>query len=169
MNLMVARKLLANMPDDVFHIYIAPLIEAHGWPFDLSGNASNLAEARRWFLMFDRQRIETIRQLTWERESFPFSFGLFHPNAQNLMKALIDHHSGIAFYADLTNVTNSRDKFFSARDYIARTGQMPIPVVLQNDMPGLRILDGNHRLAAMASFTNANAGMVDAWIGTLYP
>ena len=84
------------------------------------------------------------------------------------MKALIEHHSGIAFYANLTNVANSRDKFFGARDYIAHTGRMPVPVVLQNDMPGFRILDGNHRLAAMASFTNANAGMVDAWIGTLY-
>lgn len=156
------------MPIEVFKIYIAPLIEAHGWPFDSEGLPLDRAGALRWFQMFDHQTVQTIRQLSWERTRFSFDFTLFHPKAQNLMRALIEHHSGIAFYAGLANVADSRNKFFRARDYIARTGEMPVPVVLMFDpMTGLRILDGNHRLAAMASFTNASGGIVDAWVGAL--
>ena len=156
------------MPVEVFKIYIAPLIEAHGWPFDSEGLPLNRAEALRWFQMFDHQSVETISQLSWERTRFSFDFTLFHPTAQNLMKALTEHHLGIAFYASLVHVADSRDKFFNARDYIARTGGMPVPVVLMFDpMGGLRILDGNHRLAGMASFHNASSGIVDAWVGAL--
>jgi len=38
------------------------------------------------------------------------------------------------------------------------TGRMPVPVILIQDWNGLRILDGNHRLAAIPSFANAESG-----------
>ena len=170
MSVEVAREFFASMPGEVFNIYIAPLIEGHGWPFDSTGQASNLFEARRWFQMFDRQRVETIRQLSWEKNRFSFDFTLFHPRSKQVIAAIIEHHLGIRSHTAIANVADTRDKFFRARDYIARTGLMPVPVILQYDVTGtLRILDGNHRLAAMASFHNSEGGTVDAWIGVSIP
>src|SRR5688572_23466407 len=125
MNLEVAREFFSSMPPEVFSIYIARLIEAHGWPFDALGNASDLFEARRWSQMFDRQRLETIRQLLWERQRFSFDFTLFHPRSKQVIVAIIEHHLNIRFHTAIANVTDSRNKFFRARDYIASTGLMP--------------------------------------------
>lgn len=168
MDTQVARSLLPDMPDEVFDIYIEPLIQAHGWPFTFLEEVPTSPEASRWFQMFDRQSLKTISDLSWERHTTRFSFTAFHPRSQDVITAIIEHHSNIRFHAAIANVADTRNKFLRARDYIARTGTMPVPVILQQDPLGLglRILDGNHRLAAMASFPNAEAGIVDCWIGS---
>jgi len=168
MSVDVARALFPNMPDGVFNIYIASLIErGEEWPFESLDQASS-PWVRRWEQNFDHQSIKTISQLSWERHKIRFPFGLFSPRSQGIITALIQHHTGVEFYTAITKIADSRNKFFRARDYIARTGQMPVPVILQRDPPlGIRILDGNHRLAAMASFPNANECVVDCWVGGL--
>lgn len=166
LQLHAARTLLSSMPDDVFNIYIAPLIESHGWPFNIHGAIIDPVEAKRWHQMFDLQSVEAIRQLSWERHALSFSLGLFHPRSQRVITMLIEHHGNYAFHAGIANVANSRIKLFRARDYIARTGQLPAPVILQNDWEGLRILDGNHRIAALVTFgDDTNGAPLDAWIG----
>jgi hypothetical protein len=166
MNTQVARKLLANMPDEVFAIYIEPLIQAHGWPFTSLEAMPTSPEALRWFQMFDRQSLQTISQLSWEKYVAKFSFEAFHPRSQDIIAALVKWHiGGVNTFA--ANIADSRVKFFSARSYIEKTGTFPVPVILQRDPLGLRILDGNHRLAAMASFPNSGDGIVDCWIGSL--
>lgn len=167
MNVTVAKALLANMPDDVFKIYIAPLIESHGWPFDSSGLPLNIVEARRWHQMFDLQSVQTIRQLSWERRKIPFVLARFHPRSHQVVTMIVEHHTGVSFHAGIANVADTRNKLVRARNYIARTGQMPVPVILQRDQRGLRILDGNHRLAAMATVGNANGRIIDCWLGSL--
>jgi len=165
---LAARKLLASMPDDVFNIYITPLIEAHGWPFHVNGSVLNPPEVRRWFQMFDHQFVQAISQLTWERRKIPFALARFHPRSYEVVAALINLHVfGVNTF--VAPIANTREKFFSARAYIAETGTMPVPVILQHDLLGLRILDGNHRLAAMASFSNANDGIIDCWLGRFTP
>lgn len=165
MNAQIARQFLANMPHDVFNSYIAPRIKDYGWPFDRNGFSVNRVEARRWFQMFDLQSVQKIRQLYWERREIPFPQAVFHPRSYQVVNMIIEHHGGIAYHAGIAKVADTRNKFFRARDYIARTGRMPVPVILQTDALGLRILDGNHRLAAMASSNNASDGIIDAWIG----
>ena len=165
MNILTARAMLANMPDEVFDIYIAPLIESHGWPFEsLDRPPSNPIEGRRWFQMFDLQSVQTISQLSWKRLEIPFAHAGFHPRAHQVVTALINLHVfGVNTF--VTPIANTREKFFSARAYIQETGTMPVPVILQYDSEGFRILDGNHRLAAMTSFSNNDAGIIDCWVG----
>jgi len=164
MNTQVARKLLANMPDEVFGIYIVPLIQLHGWPFESLDTQS--PDTALWMLMFDNQSVKMINQLSWKRYEMPFSLAVFHPRAQRTIFGLLDEHiRGIP--TPYANVINTKARFRSCREFIARTGRMPVPVVLQQDPMGLRILDGNHRLAAMASFANSSNGIVDCWIGRL--
>ncbi len=165
--ILTARASLSSMPDDVFDIYLVPLIKRHGWPFDVSGFPLDIAEARRWFQMLDHQSVKTISQLSWERCEIPFPLARFHPRSHQVVTMIIEHHTGVCFHAGIADVADTRNKLVRARNYIARTGQMPVPVILQRDPLGLRVLDGNHRLAAMASLPNAESGIIDAWIGSL--
>jgi len=160
MSVEVARQLLANMPDEVFNLYIAPLIPSYGWPFQ---KLESPAEGH-WLLAFDHRSLKELSQLSWERLDMPFSLTVFDPSSQDRITAIGDQHiRGMS--TPFAHIENARERFFRARDYIARTGRMPVPVVLMWDWDGLRILDGNHRLAAMASFSNASACTVDCWIG----
>jgi len=168
MDVVAARRLLANMPDEVFSLYIEPLIQLHGWPFDSLDTSYDTPEKRRWFYMFDGHRIQTISDLSWERDKMSFSLAGFHPTAQRTIFGLLDQHvRGIpTAYAD---VINTKARFASCRAFIASTGRLPKPVILLEEWEGLRILDGNHRLAAMASLPHADQCVIDCWIGTLYP
>jgi len=167
MSVIVARELLANMPDEVFSLYIEPLIQLHGWPF-WSLDQPRSSETDDWIRMFDGHSLKTISQLSWERDQMSFSLAVFHPLAQKTIAGLLDQHiHGLS--TPYAHVINTKARFDSCHTFIASTGRMPKPVILMEDWHGLRILDGNHRLAAMASFSNADKGVVDCWIGTLYP
>jgi len=158
----IARAILTNMPNEVFDIYIQPLILSNGWPF----RSLNSPTLPPWLLYFDHHSIQTIGKLRWERHTMYFLLGLFHSSSQQRIVGIIDTHiRGLS--TPFANITNGRQRFFRPRAYIARTGRMPVPVILMQDFGGLRILDGNHRLAALASLRNANSIVVDCWIGSL--
>ncbi len=162
MDTQVARELLANMPDELFGLYMEPLIKEYGWPFTSPESPTNMP----WWQLFDGLPFKTICQLSWERKEFPFSFGLFHRYARTQILGLISTHI-FCINNEYSSIPNTEARFRRTRDFIARTGRMPVPVVLIQDPGGLRILDGNHRLAAMASLSNSINGVVDGWIGSI--
>jgi hypothetical protein len=162
MHAQVARQLLHNMPDEVFELYMKPLIARYGWPY----RSVDSPTGENWFRRFDGHSLKTMSQLSWERREMPFSFDVFHPSSKERLALMVETHMR-GRRTPFAQVMNAKARFFRCRDYIARTGQMPAPVILMKDPEGLRILDGNHRLAAMASFTNSGSGIVDCWIGIL--
>jgi hypothetical protein len=162
MNAQIARQLLTNMPDEVFNLYIEPLIKLHGWPF----HSVDSPTFGLWFQMFDHHSLKTISELIWERQEITFSLRIFHRTSQDRIVGIVNTHVH-GMNTPFANVINAKARFDRCRTYIARTGRMPVPVVLMRDFGGLRILDGNHRLAAMASFSNSHIGIVDCWIGSL--
>lgn len=150
------------MPDELFGQYMEPLIEEHGWPFSSPDSPTNMP----WWQLFDGLPFKTICQLTWARREISFSFELFHRYAQKQILGLLQTHI-LGINNIFSSIPNTEARFRRARDFIARTGRMPVPVVLIQDPEGLRILDGNHRLAAMSSFPNSSDGIIDCWIGSL--
>jgi hypothetical protein len=162
MNTQVARNLLTNMPDELFSLYMEPLIEEYGWPFSSQDSPTNMP----WWQLFDGLQFRTICQLSWERSEIAFSLRLFHRYARTQILGLLQAHI-LGINNEYASIPNTKARFHRARDFIARTGRMPVPVVLIQDPEGLRILDGNHRLAAMASSPNSSDGIVDCWIGSL--
>jgi hypothetical protein len=165
MSIQRARLLLRKMPDELFALYMEPLIKEHGFPFYLPDSPTTWP----WTQLFDCHSFKTICELSWQRNEIAFSLAAFHVFSQKQIKGLLQTHIlGIQteFYKD---IPNTEARFHRARSYIARTGRMPLPVVVMQDLDGggLRILDGNHRLAAMASFSNSHEGIVDCWIGAI--
>jgi len=159
-----ARRLLRNMPHDLFALYMEPLIAEHGFPFYSPQSPTNMP----WWQLFDCHDFRTICELSWERNEIPFSLAAFHRFSQAQIKGLLQTHI-LGVETVFTSIPNTQARFLRARGFIARMRRMPVPVVVIQDLDssGLRILDGNHRLAAMASFSDASECMVDCWIGTL--
>jgi hypothetical protein len=149
------------MPDDLFVLYMEPLIKDYGWPFYSPDSPTNMP----WCKLFDGLPFKTICELSWERQEIPFSFATFHRYAQQQIMGLLRTHV-LGMQTEYADIPNTKARFSRARSYIGRTFRLPVPVVLISDVEGLRILDGNHRLAAMASFANADCGIIDCWVGT---
>jgi hypothetical protein len=152
-----ARLSLPNMPEELFRQYMEPMIAEHGWPFYSLDSPTPMP----WLQLFDCHEVRTISELFWARREFKFSLGVFHRYARTQITGLLDAH---VFGADneYSTIPNTKARFHQARRYIADSGRMPVPVVLMKDandlrLSELRILDGNHRLAAMASLPNATA------------
>jgi hypothetical protein len=159
-----AKRLLAKMPDELFTLYMEPLIEEHGFPFYAPSTPTHMP----WKQLFDCHEFETICELSWKRKEIAFSLAAFHPFSQKQIQGLLYTHI-LGLNTDYAHIPNTEARFRRACSFIASTGRMPVPLVLMEDLDGggLRILDGNHRLAAMASFANADKGMVDCWIGAI--
>lgn len=165
MNAQVAKRLLPNMPDDLFHLYMEPMIREHGWPFYSLDSPTTMP----WWQLFDCHPLRTISELLWERHEIQFSMAVFHRYSQQQIRGLVATHT-LGTDTLYATIPNTKTRFRQAREFIATTGRMPVPIVLMKDrrtptIAELRILDGNHRLAAMASFSNAADCSVDCWIG----
>jgi hypothetical protein len=160
-----AKRLLPNMPDELFRSYMEPMIAEHGWPFYSLDSPTTMP----WWQLFDCYNLRTISELLWERREFQFSMDNFHRYARTQIAGLLAAHlSGVN--NEYSTIPNTKMRFHNARQYIADSGRMPLPIVLMKDtndlrLTELRILDGNHRLAAMASLPNAIDCIVDSWIG----
>lgn len=155
-----ARAMLRNMPDEVFRIYLEPLIRSNGWPF----RGVDSPTFGVWRNYFDGHTLKKISQLTWKREKISFRFARFHPSSKDRIRWIIGAHI-YGLNTPCANVVNGRARFIRCQRYIASTARMPVPVILMRSYAGLRILDGNHRLAAMASLPNSSIGVIDCWIG----
>jgi len=160
-----AKRLLPNMPDELFRLYMEPMIAQHGWPFYSLDSPTTMP----WWRLFDCHDVRTISDLRWERREFQFSIGIFHRYARTQIDGLLAAHV-FGVNNEYSTIPNTTTRFYNARRYIAGSGRMPLPIVLMKDLNDLRlaelrILDGNHRLAAMASLPNAADCVVDSWIG----
>ena len=59
----------------------------------------------------------------------------------------------------------ARDSFFRSREFIQSAGRLYTPAVLVQEPQGYKIMDGNHRVAALFSLNASRQLHVDAWIG----
>jgi hypothetical protein len=157
----LARSIFKNMPDEVFYMWIGPLIGEIGWPF-LSVQDSNFNTA--WRLLFYGKSIQYIAKLSWERCEMPFASIRFEPFSEQRINGLIAGHvRGID--NRLMDIKGGRGRFFKFRELIAVNGRVPAPALLMLNDKDYSILDGNHRIAALASLPNASELMLDCWVG----
>ena len=152
---------MVNMPAAVFDMYIVPIVGRIGWPFTSIHSSTFGTE---WTNVLDHQSLETIANLLWHRRDLPFSKIRFLPNSQSIISRL----RGCHLYGQpdpLSRISDGRMRFFKFRQFSAQHGRIPAPAVLMFDSGAYRILDGNHRVAALASLPNASILMLDCWIG----
>jgi len=153
------------MPDEVFEIWIAPLVASSGWPFTLTDNPDDWGY---WSQYFGGQSVEAVNQRAWKRQYLPLELGLFHPGARNIIKLVLlaYTHRDTAALAKVKEVKGGKgeDSFLRSREFIKRTGRLYAPVILREDWEGYRIVDGYHRIAACFSLNLPATFALEAWI-----
>jgi hypothetical protein len=152
-----AREILWRMPQEVFDLYVLPLIGEYGWPFETESSPHN----ENWLSVFDRYPLKIIANLIWERRDVPLILPLFHKDTKLRIQGIVAAYSQGRNFA-----RNSHQRYEGLLAYIRQHGVSPKPVVILNEGTKLRALDGNHRLAA--AFTpGVNIRKIDAWVGGL--
>jgi hypothetical protein len=99
--------MMVNMPDEVFEIYLVPLILTDGWPFKTLDSPTFGV----WWDYFDHHTVKQISQLTWERNEIPFSLYSFHQVAKDRIHWIIGAH----IYGRSTpcaNIEDGKNAFF---------------------------------------------------------
>ena len=156
----LAKRVLNKMPNEVFDIYIAPIVRVYGWTFT---NKHSPTSFSTWSGVFGKQSLETIANLDWKRREISLGGSLFHPRSQKLIGIL--YGECVKGKARITNVANSQARFDRIRSFVKRTGRLPAPVILMKSYSGLLILDGHHRIAALLSL-RLSANLFSAWVGS---
>jgi len=161
MNHANAKAIFKNMPDEVFEIYIAPLIKDLGWPY----NSANDFVSRGWQEAFDNHQLNVIVELQWERGNTYFSSLKFHPTSAKRLDWILEAHID-GRVTPCSNVRNGKQRLERNLAYIKRLRAMPSPVVFMNSHQGFRILDGNHRLAAALLVSRTIDTQIPYWLGS---
>jgi len=173
-----ARVLFPKMPDSVYEIWLAPLIEMGGWPFTcLKQSTANTG----WHRLLDGVSLESIAQRVWTREVIPCSFDAFNPTAIQTILGICAAHipdwppiipklspdQVCNFLTMLRGLKGGQASasFQRSRSYAYAQGKLHTPAVLLQEPGGLKIMDGNHRLAAIFSLPMYETRCIDAWIG----
>lgn len=157
-----AKSMFPNMPDEVFDLWLAPLIESDGWPFN---SLSSPTRGTIWYRYFEGHSLYVINNLFWEYKLIPCLLNRFHPNSVNVLALLAyDYtHNLSALTAELKD-GKGRESFTRSQKFIKRTGRIHTPVVFIVDSGLYQIMDGNHRIAALFSI-GLNGLTIEAWIG----
>ncbi len=142
-------------------MYIAPLVEDYGWPFH---SVHSSVFGTQWDNFFDHHSLKDIADLRWTRQKTPFSSARFHPDSENRIRWIIGAHV-FGRRTPCAALKNGKARFLAFRKLTAKTGRLPAPAILMEDWLGFRILDGNHRISALASLPNSNALTLDYWLG----
>lgn len=155
-----ARKMLPKMPEEVFQIWIAPLIKTGGWPFLSVASRSS----GKWFNNLGGHSLQVVSKLDWHLQNLPGSLAGFSPDIPKRISLLAQQYStGIQKFDRV--VINGPARYRRALQYVVTHGNIPKPIVVIKGVRGMCILDGNHRMAAMFSAGKLPRTSFPAWVG----
>ena len=149
------------MPAEVFDEWLGGLIQLQGWPFT---NVDDL------ILVDDWSRILLERPLT-EWASFVWTYNchdevnecLSSGSLGDVMQLMMHGMPQGSGASDI--IRDSKDRYFKARDIMVEIKGFPGFVTAYEDSRGkFWVVDGHHRLAALASFAGYKSIKVPFWI-----
>jgi tellurite resistance-related uncharacterized protein len=159
-----AKAMLPNMPDEVFNTWLLPIIRHHNsWPYDNILSPHPTDQWRRYFGLFT---LHDFSECVWYRMRLTFDMGCLDPISDSVIQTLIEKHIKNRNTPGRLNVLNSKSRFLGFVEFIQRTRTIPAPIIGINTGNGLRILDGNHRIAALTHLKLRGTILCDTWIAS---
>jgi hypothetical protein len=148
------------MPDEVFDRWIAPFIAQIGWPFvtteDDLGNT-------RWKYLLARMPLSVWAAGQWRLIVLDAKEALADPLQEVMFRETIK--GGV--YGDKTlgaNLQDTEERFRACADFIRINDTIPTPIVGTYCNGIFKILDGNHRLAALFHVKGFRSHKVPCWL-----
>ncbi|RLT90784.1 hypothetical protein [Ketobacter sp. GenoA1] len=164
-NVMQARSMFKKMPDDVFINYLAPLISDLGWPFE-SDEQSVIGTS--WERVLNGVSLKDLSSANWGVCEVNFSRFPICPQSENDIRLVIENSNSSADNYLGYDLKRCRESFFFNRHYLIQNGEFISPVVLLISKElFVKVLDGNHRLAALFSVGAKKYKSLKAWVGSI--
>jgi hypothetical protein len=134
-----------HIPDEVLSMWLDPLAELYGWPFETLDDST---DDTKWRYILTFMPLRELHDLTWNLESIDIATQPFRPGSLDAVQGLLQQHTmGYdTLYADLIN---TKERFWTCASYVRDHGTIPKPLVLHEIDGAVHLLDGNHRLAAV--------------------
>lgn len=149
------------MPEQVFKLYIEPLIKDLGWSY----TSPSSIVSQGWYEAFDRHQLNVIVELKWDSGETNYGSLKFHPDSARRLDWILEAHLD-GLVNPCSSVRNGKQRLESSVAYIERSHRLPNPVVFMDSPQGFRILDGNHRLAAALLVSRKINTRIPYWLGS---
>lgn len=158
----IARTMLPNIPAEVFDEFLKPIIIDIGWPFR---TIYTLLEGTDWHRILYPLSLVSLSQLKWVRQQFFLKHESLCPISQEDIRYVILNKTEDVWALVGRDSQPCRDSLLWHEKFTSETGSFSAPVTIAMTYLGLKILDGNHRIAALYTLGLLDTHKVDAWIG----
>jgi hypothetical protein len=158
-----ARQMLDQMPDQVFELWLEPIIRLNGWPF-ANLNAPCVGNFREYFGAIP---LNEVAKLHWHRSPLAIADCVFNPNSKKRIQQMMDFHI-FGRKDGLECAVDGEARFMRLKEVIAKICAYPAPIVLLRDGEYFQILDGYHRITALFALVfegKVEKFEMDCWIG----
>lgn len=156
--------MLPNVPPEVFDTFLKPLILNNniGWPF-----FSVDFTYGEWTRILSPLSLIDFSKLRWVRNTFTFNDSLFYPGSLADINLIIENKTTDVWALVGRDSTPCRRNLLWHEEFTLKTGRLFAPVTIARTNRGMKLLDGNHRIAALMSLNLHKTIPIDAWIGEL--
>lgn len=157
---MTPREFFPKMPDAVYNMWLAPLVNEIGWPF--SDHNTEFGDSR-WKYLFGRIPISDWRSKDWHLIDLDWN----NTPIDSMTVWLLDDikKNCVAGSATMTaKVENTQMSFRTSVEFIHANRRLPKAVVAFFRSGRLEIVDGTHRMAALLYVGIPEGYKVPTWI-----
>ena len=159
-----ARLFFKGMPDEVFELYLFPLISELGWPFQY---ASQSVVGTKWHRVLNGVELMDLVNAKWGFGKIDLLKVTLHPDSQKDIDLVIDNSNSNMDTFLGYDFKRCRESFRFNQDYLLKHGEFIAPIVLlQTSDSYLRVLDGNHRLAGFQNIRTLANKSQPVWVGS---
>ena len=154
--------MLSELPAEVGEGFLAPLIQDIVWPFQ---SIKDNLHGTDWHRIFHPLTLEQFAQLSWCRKKFLLDKDLLHPVSVEDIRLVIRNKTEDVWAFVGRDSKPSRESLAYHSMRVLRTHDFCAPVTLAMTSDGLKVLDGNHRVAALLDMKMSKTVELDAWVG----
>lgn len=157
-----AASMLNELPMEVGQGFLVPLIQDIGWPFH---SVQDSLHGTDWHRILHPFTLEQFAQLRWCRKSFLLNKNYLHPVSINDIELVVRNLTENVWALAGRDPEPSRESFAYHRSRLLSTQDFCAPVTLALTPVGFKVLDGNHRIAALLDSGVSEIVDLDAWVG----
>ena len=159
-----ARKLLPQMPKEIFKLWFNGRIEANGWP----------PSGPSWVRALREKPMTYWAELQWKKCLVKIDYNLLTESSKEIICGLADANfnnkiNSYSLYPGL----NSKKKLIDIINYIKKHYKLPNPLIFIYANRQYEIVDGSHRLTAFFQLQKLSKERMEldntqeAWIGEI--
>jgi len=163
---MKPRDFFPNMPDLAFNSWLAPEIEAKGWPFSSIGD--NLQDTDWKYILGLDYSLADWFSSSWKIIPIKLSESKFTGDSMTGIQGVVGY-AGYGTQTKMACLEGARQRFRACTAFFKEHGNIPVPIIVTSYNGAFTLWDGNHRLASVIHCKYPLNLEIPAWLVTMQP